>query len=635
MNRLKLIIKILFLFLLVINFLNFAAHKVNIYTSIPNYGSNRISKCSTSSGIYGVTSFDFISEDKIALLCSSERKIKIFNLNANQMISEFQTDFFPEDFAYGYSGYYILSDYSLHCIDDNGKKLKQIKINEEFKFIDKIKTIDNSLYILTSDGNSYKIIDNGNPIDPEYQSNYFTPGWLINKSMSVNSIKNDDHNFALNIFMNSKLLKEKIISVDQKLGSAVIVGATDSIVYIDVQYIIEDIPLKIKRSIFAYSLSNENIIDKIEIPDNYQFYTKHDVTIYKNNLIKLISLQDRTDLLKLTYNSESSKTSFPLQYNREYHYNYNLPNLESEIIPRQIVTKSNAVQSITRSQILANADKYEKVKWYCSEKNTSNNTIINLPDGGVIRTPKWVVVGSKVKMPYKWGGFTNIENFNPRIDAGSYAGDDYTSREQNVVSFGDTYCVGVDCSGFVSLVWGRTQREWTGSLPSISTQLESWSQVQPGDIANKSGSHTMLFVSRNPSGSFNIIHASGYDWRVSYATVSLNDLSGYVPLKYKNVEEITEVNKRNITPTVYKLLQNYPNPFNPSTIISYQLPLMGHVDLQLYDILGKEVAVLVNEEQNAGNYEVKFNGSNLASGIYFIKLQVNNFSKTEKIVLLK
>jgi hypothetical protein len=97
--------------------------------------------------------------------------------------------------------------------------------------------------------------------------------------------------------------------------------------------------------------------------------------------------------------------------------------------------------------------------------------------------------------------------------------------------------------------------------------------------------------------------------------------------------------KPNTLPSEFALSQNYPNPFNPETVISYQVPVNSKVSLKVYDILGKEVAILVNEEKSAGKYQVNFNGSNLASGVYFYKLSANggagSFSQTRKFVLIK
>jgi hypothetical protein len=83
------------------------------------------------------------------------------------------------------------------------------------------------------------------------------------------------------------------------------------------------------------------------------------------------------------------------------------------------------------------------------------------------------------------------------------------------------------------------------------------------------------------------------------------------------------------------LYQNYPNPFNPTTVISFQLPVTSEVTLKVYDVLGNEVATLVNEEQQPGVYEVEFDGSSLTSGIYFYQLKAGNNSQIKKMVLLR
>ena len=89
------------------------------------------------------------------------------------------------------------------------------------------------------------------------------------------------------------------------------------------------------------------------------------------------------------------------------------------------------------------------------------------------------------------------------------------------------------------------------------------------------------------------------------------------------------------SPSSFSVKQNYPNPFNPATVISYQLPAAGSVTLKVYDILGKEVATLVNEEESAGNYKVTFNGSNLSSGVYFYQLRSGSLTDTKKLILMK
>lgn len=101
--------------------------------------------------------------------------------------------------------------------------------------------------------------------------------------------------------------------------------------------------------------------------------------------------------------------------------------------------------------------------------------------------------------------------------------------------------------------------------------------------------------------------------------------TGYKQVNYQGSLAVTD----------YAMEQNYPNPFNPSTTIRYQIPQCGLVTLKVYDILGKEIATLINEEKSQGRYEVNFNASFLASGVYFYRLNVNDHIDTKKMILLK
>ncbi len=91
----------------------------------------------------------------------------------------------------------------------------------------------------------------------------------------------------------------------------------------------------------------------------------------------------------------------------------------------------------------------------------------------------------------------------------------------------------------------------------------------------------------------------------------------------------------NVSPTEYELSQNYPNPFNPSTKISWQSPVSSWQSVKVYDVLGNEVATLVDEYRPAGKFEVEFNSSSLSSGLYFYQLRTADFSQTKKMILLK
>jgi hypothetical protein len=106
-------------------------------------------------------------------------------------------------------------------------------------------------------------------------------------------------------------------------------------------------------------------------------------------------------------------------------------------------------------------------------------------------------------------------------------------------------------------------------------------------------------------------------------------------VQYDVVTAIQEITLNSGIPADFNLSQNYPNPFNPSTKIRYDLPEKGNVKLVVFDQLGRQVSELINGVKSAGSYEVEFNGSNLASGIYFYKLEVSGQTFTKKMILVK
>ena len=111
--------------------------------------------------------------------------------------------------------------------------------------------------------------------------------------------------------------------------------------------------------------------------------------------------------------------------------------------------------------------------------------------------------------------------------------------------------------------------------------------------------------------------------------------SGLQAIIIRNVVTDVKENNEGAGVTSYELLQNYPNPWNPITTIGYSLKENTQVKLTLLNILGEELMVLVNEEQNKGYHKLEFNGSKLSSGVYFYRLQAGDFIQTRKMILLK
>jgi hypothetical protein len=127
-------------------------------------------------------------------------------------------------------------------------------------------------------------------------------------------------------------------------------------------------------------------------------------------------------------------------------------------------------------------------------------------------------------------------------------------------------------------------------------------------------------------------HISGQNdlWYVNFGHLYLYHLFQMV-----NPEVVTSTPLAAATPDRFELLQNYPNPFNPSTVVRFQVPAAGNVDLRVYDVLAREVAVLVNERREPGSYTVQWDASGMASGVYFCRLTAGASASTIKMILMR
>ena len=138
-------------------------------------------------------------------------------------------------------------------------------------------------------------------------------------------------------------------------------------------------------------------------------------------------------------------------------------------------------------------------------------------------------------------------------------------------------------------------------------------------IPNNATTFPRIYIVIDPDNEIDEIHETN---NIGWKVLPLSDVSTGTESEVK-------------LPKDYNLSQNYPNPFNPSTSINYSIPIGGIVKLKVFDVLGREVATLVNTQQKTGNHKIEFNASKFASGIYFYTLQINDFISTKKMVLLK
>jgi hypothetical protein len=123
---------------------------------------------------------------------------------------------------------------------------------------------------------------------------------------------------------------------------------------------------------------------------------------------------------------------------------------------------------------------------------------------------------------------------------------------------------------------------------------------------------------------------------ISFLLGGVATVGSYYIIDDLELEGITDVDANQIDiPNEFKLYQNFPNPFNPTTIISYSIPKTSFVNIKIFDMLGREIATLVNEEKQKGNHEIVFNGSSLTSGIYFYRMKAGGTVETRKLILIK
>jgi uncharacterized protein (TIGR02145 family) len=236
----------------------------------------------------------------------------------------------------------------------------------------------------------------------------------------------------------------------------------------------------------------------------------------------------------------------------------------------------------------------------------------------------------------------------------------YTWNEAMMYSPGGNKVQGI-CPGGWHLPTLDELKELQTAVNGNGNSLKEIGQGQGDGIGagtNTSGFSALLSGSRGFNGqSYYFSHLRVYIWLWSstdydpvYANVLELGFSDSNVLLYLNgkaaafsvrcikgdgATAVEENQGRQDLPVRFSMSQNYPNPFNPSTTIKYRIPTEGNVSLKVFDLLGNEIATLVNDYRSAGSYSVDFNGKNIPSGIYFYKIQVNEFTEAKKMILLK
>ena len=266
----------------------------------------------------------------------------------------------------------------------------------------------------------------------------------------------------------------------------------------------------------------------------------------------------------------------------------------------------------------------------------------NIPDlnsEGFIPANSWVV-DNTIWAPTNGGSLYKSTNRGLTWD---------TTR--NVVNTGGSYCAfkdtlnGLLCGSLAHVVKRTT--DGGATWDSTETKPEGISTLFMSYISGTIGSYVITATPpHGPSPGSAYTLDNGETWtvvdsvnhqRAAFVSPSVGWSWGGPNIIYTWTGNplITSVEYTNEIIRDFHLEQNYPNPFNPSTTISFSIPTSEFISLKIYNVLGREVATLVNEEKPTGNYEVNFNATNLSSGIYFYTLQAGKNIQTKKLVLMK
>lgn len=469
---------------------------------------------SAPGGQFGPMSFE-IQGNTIKILDTQHNSVNVYQ--DNKLIQSISIPSINvEDFCTkGNNSYYLLSDNKIY--EYSNQKLSNIySPDNNQQIISRLSFINNRFSAVLNQSNSRDVLSNKSVQE----------GIEDNSGNQVQVIKNDWNQI---IIKKNNTIFAEITSMKSDLGSAKFLGDTPgNYIYIYFERITQQIPLVVKKCINMYS-KDGSLIHKLKLPQiSYSYIFKEFFVDKSGNFYHMLSTRNGIHILKWNINelltNNTIDIDYPLKFNDNFHYNQ----IEEPdpIIPNEFKLKEQSYlfDPVSRDSALAKGNTYTVHSWIAAASNLTNGRIQD-PDGIEIESPGWIHVGSNIKIPYKWGGFWTLAGFDNGLLNGKYAGDIATSGVSQ-------HCVGVDCSGFVSQCWNLPYQFSTRMMDDwITIAYNSWSELLPADAIHKVG-HVRMYVSTNTNGSLLTVESAGADWRVSYRSFSLGQLSNYTPRYY-------------------------------------------------------------------------------------------------------
>jgi len=468
-------------------------------------------------GRFGPTAFRVTKED-IQILDARNQSIKIFQ---NDSLIRQRTFSCPtaDDFILEYGDLYLLSSNQVKKSVDG----KFIPVYKPESFRERItglyESSSENIYLPSANGKTFVLdkakgdvtktlegtaIRENNPVQIQFQPG--NPIYIRTESGKT---------FTLNV-ENPGLVR--LIGTD---------GKGD--LYFYVERILQGAPLKVERFILV-TTGDGFEHSRIHVPVHMLTEIFREFQVDETgNIHHMISTEEGIHIISWIRTTRDDKTfreyHYPEKLDRHVHYNQ-LIDESWESKPENPQT-SPAPKGVTRDEALAIADTYVQHVWNCRAENLTNGRIT--VNGIEVETPPWIEIGQNQKIPYKWGGFHTLDQYDSGLLNNKYAGDIATSGVSSAA-------VGVDCSGYVSRCWKLTSHYATSMMNSnttLFTKVSDWNQFLPADAIHKVG-HVRLGVARNTDGSILAVEAagSGTGWKVDYRNYTLANLSDYTLLKY-------------------------------------------------------------------------------------------------------
>ncbi len=418
---------------------------------------------------------------------------------------------FFNDFSLSKDGkIFILKDENLYIVE--GKNYKRIKLRNLYdELYVKLSSVNNQFWISTSSERSFLYDENGNLLKVKggiYERGNFFFVKLMKKNCVEISISNKDN------------IKKLFINTDLKnTNSATFIDCDRySNIYLKITNLKRKSP--IKTDTYIYKISKDGkVLLKLKLPYIIYAIVKDNISILNSKeILFTIASKNNFSLYRLKYGENLKSINLGNYFNESYYFR--------DFIKRYTFKGPSPKDNppVYRDESLTMAYNYAHLNWVANSCNITSGSDCG---GKTVVTPSWISEGNQSKVPYKWGGFSSIEQFLQGIDNCKFAGDN------NCTGGGSDCAVGVDCSGFVSRCWKTTQKYGTSTIPSISHEI-SPSEMLPGDVYNDPGSHVRMFVRRNPDGSVNCVESHGGSWCVEYTYYS-SDPDGYTPMRYDNM----------------------------------------------------------------------------------------------------